>query len=207
METTSSMKILYFISALSTIVTTFILLTFDSYGFIILMVLWWIILPILFLYKVSLAISIILFVKNGIKKFPKFLYINTIPLVIFAFLLIDHSAVFKGKLILRAALHDDLSYIELLLRDDYTFENSAIGMFGVIDTYKGKYILKKDTLILLDKAYSNDFIPDTLLIDIKENAVFFARHEGVFSKVKSFAGYYKIDSVDRNFLFPNENAK
>ncbi|RYE50771.1 MAG: ATP-binding protein, partial [Sphingobacteriales bacterium] len=83
----------------------------------------------------------------------------------------------KSKQVLSATLKDDLFHYTLIFREDGSCENQTQGFLGFEETFHGDYTLNGDTIIFKKKPYDNNFIPDTLLIDEKENAIFKEKNE------------------------------
>ncbi|MBK7970367.1 MAG: hypothetical protein IPK08_16290 [Bacteroidetes bacterium] len=92
-----------------------------------------------------------------------------------------------------ATLKDDLYYYTLVFRENGTCENQVSGIFGFHEVFHGKYKFQADTIIFTKKPYDNNFIPDTLLIDRKEKAIFINKEkQGNFSTKKEWLNYFEI---------------
>jgi hypothetical protein len=90
--------------------------------------------------------------------------------------------------ILKAKLTDDLSGIDLILREDQTFELKSYSFIGTHENFSGDYLLDSNKIIFLDRPYDSDFIPDTIYI--YENKIVLNH---VLSKPDtSFASYFDI---------------
>jgi hypothetical protein len=72
--------------------------------------------------------------------------------------------------------------------------NKVDGAFGYNERFKGKYFMIGDTIIFKVKPYDNDFIPDTMLIDREQNAIFMERNDaGEFRRKKEWLNHFKIE--------------
>lgn len=94
---------------------------------------------------------------------------------------------------LSAKLKDDQFLYTLIFRENNECENEIIGIFGFEQIYKGKYLLKGDTIIFSKKPYDNDFIPDTILLDKSSKAIFITKDiNGHFIKQKEWLNHFEI---------------
>ncbi|WP_053406902.1 hypothetical protein [Persicobacter sp. CCB-QB2] len=156
-----------------------------SYGIIII--------PIILLYVFSIFETSISLLKKGTQE-------NKIKLiahgtVLFSILTISlyHSEVFKSEPILTAVLKDDLCHYRLVFRKDRTVENQINGFMGFSQTIHGKYKIKNDLIIFNPKPHDNDFIPDTLLIDKQQHAIFIKKDkDGKFINEKEWLNHFEI---------------
>lgn len=117
-------------------------------------------------------------------------------IVIFAILAFNlyHSEIFKSATIMSAVLKDDLYHYRLILRENGNVENQANGPFGFSKTYKGKYKIENDLIIFSEKPYENSFIPDTLLIDKQQGALFMEKDaHGDFRTEKEWLNHFEIE--------------
>jgi len=105
-----------------------------------------------------------------------------------ALLVLINSELFKSKKILEARLIDDLSAINLTLRENKTFEMNLSTPF-TDETYTGYYEMKNNKIIFKDKHYDNEFIPDTITI-IEDKIILKFDEEG--KPVTEFASYFDI---------------
>ncbi|PKQ61979.1 hypothetical protein BZG02_13645 [Labilibaculum filiforme] len=168
----------------------------DFFGGMIihLVMLWWLIIPIVILFGITLLISIILIIKEGIKNNKLISISHALSLLVILLFFLYNSELLKSNKVMDASLIDDLSRIDLIFRENGTFETNVSGMFGYSEKIRGKYILKNDSIIFLNKPYSNDFIPDTVLIDNDKNSIFFRKNkDGEFNREKSFVNYFEIN--------------
>jgi len=103
------------------------------------------------------------------------------------------SELFKSKIVLSGTLKDDLFYYTLIFREDGTCENNVNGFLGFEDKYEGKYKMVGDSIIFIVKPYDNNFIPDTLLLDMKQNAIFLNKNkDGEFSTEKEWLNHFEL---------------
>ena len=130
----------------------------------------------------------VFFVLSVTDSNRKGILIGTLILGIISTSELINSEVFKSKKILEATLMDDLSAIHLTLRVDKKFEMVSSNMFNE-DTYKGNYHIIDNKIIFEDKRYTNDFIPDTLIIIGNKIIVRFDENG---NPVTDFAAYFDI---------------
>ena len=156
-----------------------------SYGIIIF--------PIIIFYIISIADTLFSIFKKNTKTSKIKLYFHLLVIFIIISLNIYHSDIFKSHRILTATLKDDQFFYTLIFRGNGKCENEIIGIFGFEQTYKGKYLLKGDTIIFSKKPYDNDFIPDTVLLDKSSNAIFITKDtNGHFIKQKEWLNHFEI---------------
>lgn len=161
------------------------LLYFFSYGLFII--------PIIILFVVSFIDTIVSTIKRGIKDNKiKVIFHGTLLFMIVLFNVFQ-SDIFKSPRILTATLKDDLFHYTLIFRENGTVENEVNGIFGFQEIFKGKYHIEGDTIIFLKVPYDNDFIPEQLLIDREQNAIFMYKDEsGNFSRKKEWLNHLEI---------------
>ena len=168
----------------------------DFYGgmFIYLLLYPFLIIPIILLYVFSFFETLVSLMKSGIKKnFIKIVFHSALIFIIIIFNLMN-SEVFKSKKIISATLKDDQYYYNLVFRENGAVENNINGMFGYSEQITGKYKIKGDTIIFTKVPYENDFIPDTLLIDKVQNAIFMYKDKnGKFIREKQFLNHLEIN--------------
>lgn len=93
-----------------------------------------------------------------------------------------------------AVLKDDLYRYKLVFRENGSVENQSSGAFGFSKNFYGKYIIEDSLIIFTVKPYDNDFIPDTVLLDKKQKAIFLNKNKnGQFSKEKKWLNHFKIE--------------
>jgi len=186
------------LSVISTIgIIAWIITDFFGGMIIYMFMYWWIVIPLSFLYLMTLFITIVKVIEGGFKKNKLTSITHALGMVVIFSFILYHSELFKSKKELDSSLIDDLSRIDLILRENGRFETNSSSLFGTTVSIRGKYLIKNDTIIFLDKPYTNDFIPDTVVIDRDKNAIFFNKKEnGEFSRTKSFVNYFEINSYD-----------
>ncbi len=157
-----------------------------SYSFLIL--------PILIIYLISIIETISSIIKNGLKKNKiKFVahLIGVLFIVVNSF---DTTDLFKSERLITAILRDDLFHYTLILREDGSCENNVVGFMGFKDQYKGKFYFKDDTIIFTQKPYDNDFLPDTILLDTIQDAIFINRDKSNnFITKKEWLNHFEIE--------------
>lgn len=159
-----------------------------SYGLIII--------PIVLLYIFSFIDTFIALIRKGKETSRIKLAAHGIVIIsIFAFNLY-HSEVFKSEKIMTAILKDDLFHYRLVFRKDKTVENQINGFMGYSETIYGQYKIERDLIIFNPKPYDNDFIPDTMLIDKNQNAIFIEKDKyGNFWTEKKWLNHFEIEEI------------
>lgn len=155
------------------------------------------IIPLVIIYLITLIITFIKVIISGISSNLIIFCVHSLGLSLILISILYHSELLKSKIILEATLLDDLSSITLILRESGSFETIMLGMFGVEDRIYGDYKIRNDTIFFMDHPYDNDFIPDTLAIDMQDSAIYFNKDEiGDFSREKSFVNYFEISKYE-----------
>lgn len=156
-----------------------------SYGLIII--------PIIILYIISFGDTVISLTKTGFKQNKIKVIFHGLVLLTIILTNIIQSDLLKSKRILTATLKDDLFYYTLVFRENGSCENQVSGIFGFQKVYHGKYKFQGDTIIFSIKPYDNDFIPDTLLIDRNEKAIFINKDkQWNFNTTKEWLNHFEI---------------
>lgn len=153
-----------------------------------------VVIPIILLYIFSFIDTTISIIRKGeeISKIKLTAHVAVIQAIVLFNLF--HSDTFKSKRILTAILKDDLYHYRLVFRENGNVENQSSGAFGFSKTYYGKYKIEKDLIIFIEKPYDNNFIPDTLLIDKIQNAIFLTKdNNGQFSNKKEWLNHFEIE--------------
>ena len=187
-------KIFNFIAIISTLGILAWMIT-DYFGgmFIYLLSYGLIIIPIVILYIISFADTIISFAKRGFKQNKIKVVFHGLVILTIILTNIFQSEILKSKRILTATLKDDQFHYRLIFRENGTCENEISGIFGFQEVFHGKYKFQNDTIIFSKKPYNNDFIPDTLLISRKEKAIFINKDkQGKFNTTKEWLNYFEI---------------
>lgn len=153
-----------------------------------------IIIPIILLYIVSFIETTISLIRKGKQTNKIKLTAHLVVILTIVLFNLFNSGTFKSKRILTAILKDDLYHYRLVFRENGDVENQAIGAFGFSKTYYGKYKIEKDLIIFSKKPYDNDFIPDTLLLDKEQNAIFLTKDKnGQFSNKKEWLNHFELE--------------
>lgn len=173
----------------------------DYFGGMIIYLLqyWIIIIPIVMLYFITLIGTIISLLRSGIKANKLILGTHLIFIVFVCSEKLIESEVFKSKIVFSGTLKDDLFYYTLLFREDGTCENKVNGFLGFEEKYNGAYTMSGDTIVFSVKPYDTNFIPDTLLLDKKQNAIFFNRNKnGEFNTEKEWLNHFELKKTISN---------
>lgn len=172
----------------------------DYFGGLVfhLLMYFWIIFPSLIVYIVSGIITIIKSIKFGIKNNKILLAIHTIALISILVYNIYESELFKSRILIDSILLHNYSRINIKLREGGHFNTSYLGIDAYKTKFSGKYILKNDTLIFLDRHYYNDYIPDTVLINKIDSVIYFKKDKsGKFIKAICHINYIKIITINK----------
>ena len=151
---------------------------------------------IVILYLLSLSISILSCLKNGIQNNRFKIFIHLIVLFSIMFIILLNSELFKSKQMLSATLKDDLFHYKLVLRENGIAESYIYGFLGFNERASGKYIILNDTIFFTENPFRNNFISDTILINRNQNAIFFKRKpNGEYYDSKTFLNYFEIERL------------
>ena len=157
-----------------------------SYGLVII--------PIIITYLVSIIETIFSLITKGVKKNKIKLISHLIVILTIVIITVYNSDILKSKRVLTATLKDDLSLQTLIFRENGKCENNINGMFGFTEKFKGEYYMKNDTIIFSIKPYDNNFIPDTILLDRVQKAIFIEKDKlGNFRTEKEWLNHFKIE--------------
>lgn len=168
----------------------------DFYGGMIIYLLSYgiLIIPFIILYLISIIETIISLIRKGIKASRIKLIAHAMVLISIISLNIYHSDLLKSKVVLTAVLKDDLFHYRFVFRENGTVENQINGFMGFSKTIYGRYTFEKELIIFSEKPYENNFIPDTLLLDKKQNAIFITKNKkGEFGTEKGWLNYFEIE--------------
>jgi hypothetical protein len=189
-------KIVYFISILITLLlTAFIIALLTGKGIFYFMIFKWIILSLILGYIVVLVFLISNWIKKG-EKYKWITLVHLTPLIILLLYYTINLEIFKSKKLLEARLVDDLSVIKIVLRENGKFENTAIGLFFITETFKGKYERTGDTIFFKSQPYSNDFISNRVLISEDKHRIYFRLDDNgdfITKETNNFYEYFDID--------------
>lgn len=152
-----------------------------------------VIIPIVILYVFSLSNTILLTINKGIKQNKVKVIFHGIVLFSIILTKIVQSEILKSERIITAILKDDICYYTLILRENGKCENEITGIFGFHLVTYGNFKLNEDTIIFTKNPYENNLIPDSLLINKKEKAIFINKEiDGTFCKKKKWLNYFEI---------------
>lgn len=189
-----------FLISLSTI-STFILVGWIITGFfgsmiLYLVVLWWILIPFILIFLTTFLITIYKTVKQGYKTNHVLIGIHGFALLSIFSLCVYESELLKSRAIVDATLIDDMSSINIKLRVNGRFQTTSTGMFFYQERRTGNYIFRGDTIVFLDRPYSNNFIPNRILVSKKDSTIYISKDkDGNFSREKTFANFFRINKI------------
>lgn len=118
----------------------------------------------------------------------KFVALIIIAILIAGTFVWSNTELLKSKPVLKAILVDDLTHLNLTLREDKTFELLPMTWLGSSNAFTGKYRMQGNKIIFLDRPYDNEFIPDT--VDIFEDKLIL--NGDITQPDTSFARYFTI---------------
>lgn len=191
-------KILIVLSIISTLTVVGWMISDFYGGMVIFLIMYrWIIVPLLIIYAITFLITLIKIIRNGVKTNKLLLSTHIFGIIMIVSFNLYQSELFKSRILLDATIEDDLSNINLVLRENGQFTTKTTGMFGYTERISGKYLKHNDTIIFLKNPYSNDFIPKVVLIDKQDSAIYFKKDSnGKFNREKTFVNYFKIFKSD-----------
>ena len=105
---------------------------------------------------------------------------------------------------MKAVLVDDLSSLELKLRNNNTFELVSISYLGSSEKFTGKYTIDDNKIIFINRPTDNGFIPDTVYII--ENKIII-KFNTAGEPDTSFANYFRIDKNELKKNVPYQKIK
>ena len=153
-----------------------------------------IIIPFLILYLISFIDTIISLIRIGKKTSSIKLISHGIIVITVLIFNLYHSEAFKSEKMMSAILKDDLYQYRLMFRENGNVENQANGIFCFSKTFHGKYFINDDLIVFEKVPYDNDFIPDTLLIDLNQKALFMEKDSvGNFRTEKEWLNHFEIE--------------
>lgn len=187
------MKKFEVIAIVFTITMIICIFLFSINASMVLFVFHMLILPFVVLYFISVVETIISLIRKGFKKNKIKVICHALVVLAIAVSNVYSSDIFKSKTVLKARLVDDLFFYTLIFREDGTCETEVDGIFFYKDLIKGRYQMKGDTILFIEKPYDNNFIPDTMLVDRDEKAIFLHRDSvGEFERAKQGLEYFRI---------------
>lgn len=154
-----------------------------------------IIVPIVLLFTFSLIETTISLVRIRTQTSKVKIFSHGMVLISFLALSLYHSEIFKSEKLMTAVLSDDLNQLRLTLRKNGNAEIESMGMFGHTKTFHGKFRIDNDLILFSVKPYDSDFIPDTILIDRQQNALFIEKDaRGNFQTEKIWLNHFEIEA-------------
>ena len=157
---------------------------------------WWLIIPVTFGFAITLIITVSRIIQNALTQNKISVIIHGFGLTMISVIFLINSELFKSETLLEAILIDDLSAITIKLRADNTFDTRVDGIFGFVEHLSGDYHLEQDTIVFHQAPYSNDFIPNKIIIDKSDSALYFNQlANGEFDRTKSFVNYFEIRKI------------
>jgi len=152
------------------------------------------VIPIVLLYIFSFFDTTISLIRKGKQTSKIKLTVHLFVILTIIFFNLFHSDIFKSRRIMTAILKDDLYHYRLIFRENGDVENQINGAFGFSKKYYGKYKIEKGLIIFSKKPYDNNFIPDTLLLDKEQNAIFLNKDKsGQFTNKKEWLNHFEIE--------------
>lgn len=190
-------KVLYFVAILSCVGIFALMITHFFGGmFIWILSFWFVFIPLILLYIISFFDTLICLIDKGYSRYRRKISVHLTTLCAIVLFNVYDLELFKSTRVLSATLHDDLFHYNLILREDGTCENKVNGFMGFEDKYSGTYIFKNDTIVFTKVPYDNDFIPDTILYNKKEKAIFITKDaKGNFTNKKEFLNHFVVDTI------------
>lgn len=159
---------------------------------------WFIILPAILLYLFSFFETLISLFRNGKRTSKAKLTAHGIVILAIIAFNTYPSELFKSEKIMSAVLKDDLYHYRLIFRKNGDVANQINGILGFSQTYYGKYKIVSNLIIFSEKPYDNNFIPDTILIDAGQNALFRKKDiDGNFITKREWAEYFEIEYIHK----------
>ncbi|NVK84774.1 MAG: hypothetical protein HWE21_10665 [Cytophagia bacterium] len=156
---------------------------------------------IVVLYITSLAETLVNWLRKGTQYVKVRVIVHLIVFLSFIAFNIHNSEILRSERVLTATLRDDLFHYTLVFRKNGKVETHENGFLGYSQVHFGKYRLEEGLIIFDEKPYDNDFIPDSVLLDLEENAIFITKDScNKFSREKVWLNHFEIDSIDATFF-------
>lgn len=157
------------------------------------------------LYIASLAETLINWLRKGVQSVKVRVIVHSIVLLSFIAFNIHKSEILRSDRVLTATLKDDLFHYTLVFRKNGKAETHENGFLGYSQTHFGKYHIEEGLIIFDKKPYDNDFLPDSVFLDLSQNAIFISKgSNGEFVKDKEWLNHFEIDSIDTTFFESQE---
>ena len=143
-----------------------------------------------------LTIGILFVIFLNLKKDRFAVYISIIALLLgLSIVLVEETEIFKSRIVLKAFLVDDVSGLELTLRENHKFELLPESYLGRSESINGNYIIEGNKIIFLNKPFKDRLISDTVYI---VNDKIILRFDTVGKPDTTFANYFRIDTFEKN---------
>ncbi|MBK8663296.1 MAG: hypothetical protein IPN18_16455 [Ignavibacteriales bacterium] len=111
------------------------------------------------------TIGILLVIFLNLKKDRFTIYISIIALLVgISIMLVEETEIFKSRIVLKAFLVDDVSSLELTLRENHKFELLPESYLGRSESINGNYRIEGNKIIFLNKPFKDRLISDTVYI-------------------------------------------
>ena len=151
--------------------------------------------PLILLYLYSLFNTLIFFINKREQGNKLIYWVHLIGILSLTGVEIYQAEFWRSERVLEARLNDDLFSYFLILRENGQAEMEVDGFLGFHDVHHGEYLLKEDKLIFTVIPYDKEgFIPDTVLIDLSQEAVFIEKLEtGEFDTQKQWLNHFNIE--------------
>lgn len=160
---------------------------------------------IVVLYITSLAETLVNLLRKGNQHVKMRVIVHLIVLIAFMAFNIHNSEILRSDRVLTATLRDDLFHYTLVFRKNGKVETHENGFLGYSQVHFGKYRFEEGLIIFDEKPYDNDFIPDSVFLDLNQNAIFITKDScNTFSKEKVWLNHFEIDSIDVTFFESQE---
>jgi hypothetical protein len=145
-----------------------------------------------------LTIGLLILIFLNIKKDKLTLYTSLIAFFIeIGILIVQKTELFKSEVIIKAVLVDELSRLELTLRENNRFELLPETYIETGKPFKGKYTMDSNRIIFLDRPYENKFIGDTVYLI---NNMIVLQFDSLGQPDTTFANYFRIDKFKKNIV-------
>lgn len=152
-----------------------------------------IIVSIIILYILSFIETLTSFALKGIKQNKIKIFFHGLVILTIILTIIFQSELLKSRRIFTAMQKDDQYYSTLVFRENGTCEYEVFGVFFIHEVLHGEYKFQADSIIFTKNPCDNNSIPDTLLIDRKQKAIFMYKDkQGKFDTEKEWLNHFEI---------------
>jgi hypothetical protein len=144
----------------------------------------------------ALTIGILFVIFLNLKKDRYAVYISIIALLLgLSIMIVEETEIFKSRIVLKAFLVDNVSGLELTLRENNKFELLPETYLGRTESINGNYIIEGNKIFFLNKPFKDRLIPDTVYI---VNKKIILRFDSVGKPDTTFANFFRIETFERN---------